>query len=388
MEPVIPRRIVPSAACSERTAREAGREFRALLDGGVALRPAGRARRHPRRLLSLGYSPKHKLELFDTTFFLTNSLQNFYLRYFVAYVVQGRPCESAKAAYPRIFYKDASLVWRSASHVGGTPDDLWIGKGDVAVVHEGDEEVTQSREATTDLPLELQAALEDLNRIPRRVPTDDDALHWVLRKGPDSRVGAYRDFTEPRRRARSNPRNLVNRGRPVAWFSRKHDPASLRFAKGYEPDFDRGILEVGEFTSKIYGGAIERYRILSRNRIVQYMFFAGPRQVWIVPPQATTTQLSSYGVRTVDVEADEDVFLPGYEYHFEDDSQDPPVPYSQIPPGFAGPASEVDDARADASPWLDRLPVIQEFRRKVLRSGRGAARRRVTRKRDARRTRP
>ena len=125
---------------------------------------------------------------------------------------------------------------------------------------------------------------------------------------------------------------------------------------------------MGGFSSKIYGGPVERFRILSRNRIIQYLFFAGPRQVWIVPPQATTTQLSSFGVRTIDVEADEDLFVPGYEYHFEDDSVDPPVPYSQIPPGFAGPASEIDPARADASPWLDRLPVVQEFRRKVLKA--------------------
>ena len=45
---------------------------------------------------------------------------------------------------------------------------------------------------------------------------------------------------------------------------------------------------------------------------------AGPRHAWIIPPQATTTELSTYGVRTVDVEADEDVFVPGFEYHFMD----------------------------------------------------------------------
>ena len=47
-----------------------------------------------------------------------------------------------------------------------------------------------------------------------------------------------------------------------------------------------------------------------------------------------------------------------------DDS--PPVWMSQIPPGFAGPVSPVDEWRADASAWLERLPVIEEFRRRVL----------------------
>ena len=49
-----------------------------------------------------------------------------------------------------------------------------------------------------------------------------------------------------------------------------------------------------------------------------------------------------------------------------DDSFDPPQLYSQIPPGFVGEISEVDKARADASPWLEQIPVIREFRRKVL----------------------
>jgi hypothetical protein len=75
----------------------------------------------------------------------------------------------------------------------------------------------------------------------------------------------------------------------------------------------------------------------------------------------------SYGVRTVDVCADEDVFVPGYEYHYMDDFEDPPRLHSQIPEGYAGKASDVDDSRADASPWLEQLPVIQEFRRTVLR---------------------
>jgi hypothetical protein len=68
-----------------------------------------------------------------------------------------------------------------------------------------------------------------------------------------------------------------------------------------------------------------------------------------------------------------------------DDSEEPPVLYSQIPPGFAGPPCPLDDARADASPWLDRTPVVQEFRRKVLRSGRRAAGLRAVSRRVGRR---
>ena len=75
------------------------------------------------------------------------------------------------------------------------------------------------------------------------------------------------------------------------------------------------MLEVAHSTSTLYGGRLRRFRILSRNRRIQYLFMAAPRQVWIVPPQATSAELSSYGVRTVDVTVDEDLCVPGYEYH-------------------------------------------------------------------------
>jgi hypothetical protein len=369
---ILETRIVPSVARAPLGPAQVDREFRRLLAGGVRLHVAGRLRHHPRRLLSLGYTPKHRIDLFDTRYYLTRPRQNYYLRFFVAYVVQGRD------AWARIFYKDAALVWRSGSHVGRLAGAFWIGKGDTYTVQDATSETTYSREETTDLPFEIQGAVEELNRGAGRIRVDDTVIERVLRRVPEGRIEPYRDFTAPRRRAQAEPRNLVNRGRPVAWFARPGDPASLRFASGYEPDFGRGILEEGAFSSRLYGGALRRFRILSRNRRIQYLFFAGPRQAWIIPPQATTTELSSYGVRTIDVVADEALFVPGYEYHFLDDSQDPPVLYSQIPEGFVGAASEVDDARADASPWLDRLPVIQEFRRKVLArggAGAGAARR-------------
>ena len=154
----------------------------------------------------------------------------------------------------------------------------------------------------------------------------------------------------------------------VARFTRKNDPTSLEIAAGFEPDFRRGILEISTSVSKLYGGRLRRFRILSRNQRIQYLFIAGPRIVWIIPPQATTTEIMSFGVRTIDVAFDEALCIPGYEYHFIDESEDPPVLFSQIPEGFAGEVSEFDRSRSDASPWLDRLPIIREFRRRVLKS--------------------
>ena len=317
-------------------------------------------------LLSSGYTPRHKIELFATEYYLTKVRQNSDIRFFVAYVVQRSASRRRVEAYPRIFYKDVSLVWRAASHYVRSESENWIGKGDVRAGVENGEEVMWSAEDTTDLPLEIQTALEVLIREPGRIPTDERAIDWVLRRGPDDRTVAYRDFTGPRQRAQADPSNLINRGRPVARFTRANDPTALRFVRGFEPDFAKGILEESDSVSRLYGGPLRRFRILSRNRKIQYLFMAGPKQVWIVPPQATTVEIMSYGVRTIDVLIDDDLCIPGYEYHFMDDSEDPPVMFSQIPEGFAGPPNELDPSRADVSAWLDKLPVVKEFRRKVL----------------------
>jgi hypothetical protein len=354
----IPTRIVASARPLRLAPAQVLREFHARLAGGATLCPAGEARREPARLLRTGYAPSYAIPLFDTTFYLSAPRENEDIRFFVAYVTNARGAPPAPI-HPRIFYKDVSLVWRSATHFVRSEHENWIGKGDVRTVVEDGHEITYSAESTTDLPIEIQTALETVLRRAGRIAHDERAVALVLRRGPDDRIRAYRDFTEPRRIDQADRRNLVNGGRPVARFTRRHDPASLRFAPGFEPDFARGVMEVARSVSTLYGGRLRRFRILSRNRRIQYLFMAAPRQVWIVPPQATTTQLSSYGVRTVDVVVDEDLCVPGYEYHHGDGD-------SQIPPGFAGPPSPRDPSRADASPWLDRLPVIQAFRREVL----------------------
>jgi hypothetical protein len=236
-------------------------------------------------------------------------------------------------------------------------DENWIGKGEVKEITSDGEAYEESFEETTDLPYEIQTALEVLLRRAPKVRTDRRAVDLILRRAPDERIEPYRDFTGPRRRAQADRRNLIHGNRPIARFARKNDPASLRFAPGYEPDFAHGVLEVARSTSRLYGGRVRRFRILSGNRRVQFMFFAGRRHVWIGHPQATTTELSSFGLRTIDVIGDEDAFMPGYEYAF------------QIPAGFAGRLSRHDPSRADASPWIDQMPVIREFRRRVLRRG-------------------
>jgi hypothetical protein len=358
----IPRRIVPSVEPAPLSPAEVKREVRTRLAAGARLRVIGEGARDPARLLAR-YAPRHAIDLFDTTFYLADVRQNQWVRFFVAWLVQAaRPRE----IHARLFYKDVSLVWRVASHLSRMGGDLWIGKGDVQTTVVEDDEMVFSDEATTDLPLEIQTALETVMRRAARVPRDERALHLVLRRAPDGRIQAYRDFVEPRRRAQADRRNLVNRGRPIARFTRRHDPASLVFAAGFEPDFARGVVEVAHGTSSLYGGALRRFRIVSRNGEAQYLFFAGPRHDWIASVQATSAELSSFGVRTIDVAADEELTLPGWEYHYLHEHEGEPALHSQIPPGFAGERHPEDELRADASAWHDRMPVIREFRRAVL----------------------
>jgi hypothetical protein len=345
--------VVRSVAPSEATPREVAREVKGLLAAGSAIRPAGAARTRPLQLLAL-YPPRYAVRLFDARFFLAELREDENFRFFVTYVRLGDGAE----LFPRLFYKDSSLVWRCATHWISAPGVHWIGKGDCKVIDADDGETVCSAEETTNLPYELQAALDDLSRRAKRVVWDARALGRILRRAPVGRFEAYADFIGPRRRAMATRAARINGGRPIAWFARRGEPGSLRFAPGFAPDFER-LVEVTRSASRMYGGEIRKLRFLSQNGCVQYQFVAGPRHVWIIPAQALTTELSSYGVRTVDVVADEDVFVPGYEYHYLEDG----ALYTQIPPGFAGAASDVDPTRADASPWLEKLPVIQEFRR-------------------------
>lgn len=359
--PVASRTLAP-----ESPARVA-RAFEALIADGLALRVAGAARKRPRRLFDQGYAPRFRFELFGTQYFVSTIRQNPELRFCVAWVVPPPRRGRKREAFARIFYKDLSLVWRAASHMAYERDGaLWIGKGDVREIRDGDFIQLESIESTTDLPLEIQTALEDCSRRTKRTRADQKILAQVLRRAQPSRVEPFAEFTAPRARAARDPKNRIHGSRRIARFRRRGDPTSLEFAKGFEPDFVRGIVEVNQTKSHLYHGELRRFRILSRNKKIQYLFIAGPQQVWIIPPQALTTELSTFGLRLVDVLADEDLFIPGYEYHYVDRSQDPPALYSQIPKGYAGKPCLDDENKADASPWLEALPVIRAFRREVL----------------------
>ena len=154
---------IATAVRPESDARLIAREFRSLLERGVRIRAAGTARADPARLLPT-YLPKHAIRLFDTTYYLTDlrvdrSWEGT-MRFFAAWVL---PTRDAREIYPRVFGKDFSLVWRSPSHFVRSERENWMGKGDVRWVVENGDEVLATFEETTNLPLEIQGALDALD---------------------------------------------------------------------------------------------------------------------------------------------------------------------------------------------------------------------------------
>lgn len=359
----IPIETISNVAAAEKSPRQVGGQFRRMLDSGFRLRADGYAKSNPAGLLRTGYTPKYEIELFGTRFFLCNQRDAEGLKVMPAYVLPAATSRRGKPTiYARAFYKDSSLVWRSASHYINTPEMGWIGKGAVRLQTKRGVRDWYSAEETTDLPFEMQAALDDVSQRGRSKLNDKRILSLVLRNAPSNRIWPYQDFEGPRERAMKSRVNRINNNRSIAWFADDDDPRSLQIEPGFDPDF-RAVIDVSTSRSSMYGGEIKKYRIASNNGLIQYLFVAGPQQVWLVNPQAFTVQLSSYGLRTVDVIADEDLCIPGYEFF---DNAGTGELDDQIPPGFAGPVCPVDPDRADASPWNERLPVVQAFRRSIL----------------------
>ena len=85
---MIPREILASVHRAALAPRRVEKEFNGLVSSGVKIRVAGTARQDLSQLYAAGLRPKHKIELFDTVFYLTNARQIPELRFYVCYVVQ------------------------------------------------------------------------------------------------------------------------------------------------------------------------------------------------------------------------------------------------------------------------------------------------------------
>src|SRR5262245_27454397 len=80
LPPEIPRRVVPSAGLALLSPRRVERELRERLARGARLVCDGSLRARPSQLLALGYRPRFRVDLFDTTYYLSAARQNEDLR--------------------------------------------------------------------------------------------------------------------------------------------------------------------------------------------------------------------------------------------------------------------------------------------------------------------
>ena len=273
----IPVKTVANVTADETTPRQVGEQFRRLLKTGHRLRADGQAKTDAEQLLNIGYTPKYKIDLFGTSFFLCNQRDAEALKVMPAYVLPATQTRAREATiHARVFYKDSSLVWRSASHYINTHDVHWIGKGAVRWTNKRGERGWYTAEETTNLPLEMQAALDEVSQRGPRKHNDKRILPLVLRNAPSDRVRPYQDFEGPRSTAMKPKANRINNNRSICWFTDENDPGSLQFEPGFEPDFD-ALLDISTSRSSMYGGEIKKYRIASSNRLIQYFFVAGPR---------------------------------------------------------------------------------------------------------------
>jgi hypothetical protein len=92
LPPEIPHRVVASAVPAPLTRQRVAREFLARIAQGALLCSDGSTRARPTRLLSQGYLPRFRVDLFDTTYYLSGARQNEDLRFFVGYVASARAC--------------------------------------------------------------------------------------------------------------------------------------------------------------------------------------------------------------------------------------------------------------------------------------------------------
>jgi len=368
LKPVIIKNVKPKNLSQE----QVNAEFKNLIAQGFHLELKGQAKGRKQGYLPRTRTPKYIVDLFGVRYFLSDIRREAGFRFFVAYLVMPQKASHIKRIYPRIFYKDSSLIWRSASHLIKTGSEHWIGKGDLKPVIEDGKIAHYSAEETTNLPYEMDAALDTISRSSNEVIVDKLAQELVLRNAPESRVEPYSDFTTPRRNAMSNPNYAINENRKIAWFKDAAKPQSLCFTPGFDPDFKHGLIDTSLSRSKMYGGTINKYRIASKNRQVQYLFIVGQTQAWIIPPQPLDNLVTSYGVRAVDADVDEDLCIPGYEFHYLEYDDDPSSLYSQIPKGYVGPASEADPDRASASPWIEKLSVMKTFRQHIQKNQLGS----------------
>ncbi len=312
-------------------------------------------------LMNAGFQPHYKIVVNGVAYYVSEPYTPSHGRAsFVYYFYRKNPKTGEEEIFTRSVYRSNSQnVLRVASH--RRPERRWIGKG--------------LGQATTTLPLELQSTFEKIYQtaLSKGKLEKKEAFYEILR-AKDSHMPAdsfmksmiaYERGEEAEQKDEKEPEEQILIGK----FN-EHDrdqiefikgemifprgiPETFGFTPGFEPDFENGVVETFETDNPVYGGKVTSYRIISKNKEAQYLFNVDMKgRVWIGDVQGTHSEITRFGVRKNTIYIPSDFLTPANEYE------------SEIPEGYKGEWQHSD--YWDASAYIDKLPVVQEFRDKVL----------------------
>ncbi|MDP3703201.1 MAG: cysteine peptidase family C39 domain-containing protein, partial [Candidatus Omnitrophota bacterium] len=309
--------------------------FDKQIASGVPLRIYGDASFN--ELDKVGLGPKHQVQFGQDHFYISDAFIDAGGRTaFLAYLLHRDSTTGQPVIFVNAYYKSNSQnVWRAASHHAGP----WIGKG--------------FGEAGQMLPMELQSTFEHIvasQRASQGVYEKPGRFFDVL--GFDVQGPMVSMVVGGPNRVVIAELNHAGQTNPA--LANHH----INFRPGYEPDFHRGVVEHFQADNPVYS-KVTSYVILSANRQVQYLFNVdGAGRVWVGGVQGTSETLIRQGVRRDNLQyvVPEELLTPAFEY------------LKQMPTGYLE-ARNVHPRNlqyADASAFLNKISVIQEFRRHVL----------------------
>jgi len=300
-----------------------------------------------------GHAPLHRIRFGDDTYYISRPFIGPDNRIsFIAYCQHIDSRDNKPKLFVNEFYFSGShAVWRAASHRAWG----WIGKG--------------VDEHSQTLPLEI---IPFLNRIVEKagnIETREYDLFKILGIGgiipAESQIFTHVDVLNGQRAAPEL--DLTGSRRIVVAEEVSLAPADsdelhrYRFPdEGYKPDFTSKKILRYPSRNDVYG-RITHYRILSRNKKLQYLFNVSEEGlVWIGSVQSVSKDLNRQGVRqdAPNIIVPPTLLQAPYDY--------PSEIVKNLPQGYLGDDHPGHPEYASAAKFTEKIDLVVEFRAEVL----------------------
>ena len=284
--------------------------------------------------------PKYKLGEVDNTNYYSSEILDdlFGGRPYIALFVEGK--EGIK---PRMFYRsDSSLSWRYLPeiHSNGWHDKSSFG------------------EDAINAPFKIQKQLEEINSNHSESINYCDIISVEstisdIKTDIDDEVSERFSLAPDHIEVTMNPWGGVTYILP--------DPEDIRLPREMWPDFENEIDEY-DIHSEVYKkmdsiGTITARRFKSQDGNYEFLFYSNSEgKTWIAGIECIDSDITSYGIRSQFIRPGA-LTTPLLEYHCEESCQD-----GKKGGGYWG--KKQYGYYTDMSDYLDKIPVIKEFREK------------------------